>query len=312
MEKKQKRTVIRNKPIPEAFRGKVYLDPTYDPAFKELFDNEDALKDFLNGVLELEGEEAIKELRFRFEKPIEFRVPQRKKVIFDIFATTGSGRFLNIEMQRLEHAYFIDRTILYKAFLVIKGRKEMEESAEFKTLPKKEREKRRYQLPETISVWICDFDLPEAKNEYWDEWALYSRHAIRNGMAVPLSKKNKYIFLSVPNFTKSADEVNGSAEMWLYLLNHARDGGELPDFGNEIVEEALDRIRVENADDKLLEAQEHDMTTKEDYECWAAGKIIAAEAKAISVFERLGVPPETIAKAKAMLAAEDSETQAAK
>ena len=125
--------------------------------------------------------------------------------------------------------------------------------------------------------------------------------------------ENKYIFLSVPNFTKSADEVKGSAEMWLYLLNHARDGGELPDFGSEIVEEALDRIRVENADDKLLEAQEHDMTTKEDYECWAAGKIIAAEetatAKAISVFEELGVSPEMIAQAKAMLSAEKIELQ---
>lgn len=310
-----KHNVIRNKPIPEAFKGKVYLDPTYDPAFKELFDNEDALKDFLNGVLELEGEEMIKELRFRFEKPIEFHVPQRKKVIFDIFATTDSGRFLNIEMQRLEHDYFIDRTILYKAFLVIKGRKEMEESAEFKALQKYEQEKRRYQLPETISVWICDFDLPDAKGEYWDEWALYSRHAIRNGMAVPLSKKNKYIFLSVSNFTKSANEVKGSAEVWLYLLNHARDGGELPNFGNEIVEEALDRIRVENADDKLLEAQEHDMTTKEDYECWAAGKIIAAEeaatakatANAISVFEELGASPEQIAEAKARLATSGSK-----
>ena len=313
----KKRNVVRNKPIPEAFKGKVYLDPTYDPAFKELFDNEDALKDFLNGVLELEGDEMIKELRFRFEKPIEFRVPQRKKVIFDIFATTGSGRFLNIEMQRLEHDYFIDRTILYKAFLVIKGRKEMEESAEFKALQKYEQEKRRYQLPETISVWICDFDLPSAKNEYWDEWALYSRHAIRNGMAVPLSKKNKYIFLSVPNFTKSADEVKGSAEMWLYLLNHARDGGELPDFGSKTVEEALDRIRVENADDKLLEAQEHDMTTKEDYECWAAGKIIAAEARgeskghadAIDILKDMGLPAKQIAEVQARLAAKSSSAQ---
>lgn len=310
----KKHNVIRHKPIPEAFKGQVYLDPTYDPAFKELFDNEDALKDFLNGVLELEGNEIIKELRFRFEKPIEFRAPQRKKVIFDIFATTDSGRFLNIEMQRLEHDYFIDRTILYKAFLIIKGRKEMEVSAEFNALPKKDQEKRRYQLPETISIWICDFNLPAAKDEYWDEWALYSRHAIRNGMAEPLSKKNKYIFLSVPNFTKSADEVNGSAEMWLYLLNHARDGGELPDFGSEIVEEALDRIRVENADDKLLEAQEHDMTTKEDYECWAAGKIIAAEeaatakanANAISILKDMGLPAEQIAEVQARLAAKNS------
>ena len=103
--------------------------------------------------------------------------------------------------------------------------------------------------------------------------------------------------------------------MWLYLLNHARDGGELPDFGNEVVEEALDRIRVENADDKLLEAQEHDMTTKEDYECWAAGKELAAEARgeskghadAISVFRELGTSPEIIAQAIARLATSGSK-----
>lgn len=54
------------------------------------------------------------------------------------------------------------------------------------------------------------------------------------------------------------------------------------------------------------------MTTKEDYECWAAGKELAAEARgeanAISVFEKLGASPEMIAQAKAMLAAEDSNT----
>jgi hypothetical protein len=55
------------------------------------------------------------------------------------------------------------------------------------------------------------------------------------------------------------------------------------------------------------------MTTKEDYECWAAGKELAAEeaatAKAISVFEELGVSPETIAEAKARLAAKSSSAQ---
>ena len=59
------------------------------------------------------------------------------------------------------------------------------------------------------------------------------------------------------------------------------------------------------------------MTTKEDYECWAAGKIIAAEArgeskgeiKTISVFEELGASPELIAEAKARLAAKSSSAQ---
>lgn len=271
------RKVIRKNPIPEAFRGKVYLDPTYDPAFKEFFGSEAALKDFLDGVLDLEGDDKIKTLRFRFEEPVEFRLPERKKVVFDIFATTGTGRFLNVEMQRLEHDFFIDRTILYKAFLLIKGKKEMENSPEFKALPADLQRRRRYQLPETVSIWICDFDLPHAEGEYLDEWALYSRISLKGGSARPLSEKNKYIFLSIPNFTKSADEVKGAVDVWLYLLNHARDGGELPDFGSGVVEEALERIRVDNAADELLSVQEKAMAHEEDYEIMLAGAKIRAQ-----------------------------------
>ena len=77
---------------------------------------------------------------------------------------------------------------------------------------------------------------------------------------------------------------------------------------------------MENADDKLLEAQEHDMTTKEDYECWAAGKIIAAEAKgeargeskghadALGILKDMGLPAEQIAEVQARLAAMNSKS----
>ena len=41
----------------------------------------------------------------------------------DAFVTTNSGRVLDIEMQRAEHSFFVDRAILYKAFLIIKGKK---------------------------------------------------------------------------------------------------------------------------------------------------------------------------------------------
>lgn len=62
-----------------------------------------------------------------------------------------------------------------------------------------------------------------------------------------------------------------------------------------------------------MEAQEHDMTTKEDYECWAAGKELAAEARGeantLSIFQELGVSPEVIAEAKARLAAKNSSVQ---
>jgi predicted transposase/invertase (TIGR01784 family) len=106
--------------------------------------------------------------------------------------------------------------------------------------------------------------------------------AEQNKAAVPISEKNKYIFLSVPNFKKSIEEVNSSIDKWLYLLNHAKDGKKLPSFGNEIIQDAIERIKVENASDELLAAQEANMTTKEDYESWAIGLVINASEKAMA------------------------------
>lgn len=135
---------------------------------------------------------------FTFDKSLDFRVPQRKKIVVDVFATTGSGRFLSIEMQNLEHGFFIDRIFLYKAFLIIKGKKEMELSPEFATFSREEQKRKRYELPETVSIWICNFDLPGAKGEYMDEWAVYSRTAIGKGTPVPIFPKNRYISLACP------------------------------------------------------------------------------------------------------------------
>ena len=39
--------------IPPILRGKTYLDPLYDPAFRAFFSDEAALKDFLDALLRL-------------------------------------------------------------------------------------------------------------------------------------------------------------------------------------------------------------------------------------------------------------------
>lgn len=49
--KQRKAKPIRKRPIPESLQGQVYLDPRYDTGFKELFDSESALKDFLDELL---------------------------------------------------------------------------------------------------------------------------------------------------------------------------------------------------------------------------------------------------------------------
>lgn len=175
------------------FKGKTYLDPKYDPAFKELFDSEDAIKDFLNDVLQLADGDKIKSLTFSFDKVLRFRTPKSKKVILDVFITTASGRFLNIEMQK---------------------------------------------------------------------W-----------------KQNKYIMISLPNFKKSKEEVCSRLDAWLYLFNHAGTDSEVPDFGSKIIKDALERIRVDKADNKLLARQEKAMKRDEEYKTRLASGVVNAELK---------------------------------
>lgn len=291
--KQRKQKPVRKRPIPERLRGQVYIDPKFDTGFKELFDSEDALKDFLNGILQLEGDDKIKNLSFTFDTTITMRSSLSKKVILDIFATTGTGRFIDVEMQKAEHDFFIDRVVLYKAFLIIKGKQAMDHSKEFLALSKEERESKRYELPEAVSIFT----------------------------------KNKYIIISLPQFKKSAGEVKDSVDAWLYLLNHAGDGKELPDFGNKILEEALERIKVDNADDELLTRQEKDMVTKEEFSTIVASRVLRelakarteaqaegleegraegraeAQANALDILQGMNLSPEQISEFKEKLAA---------
>ena len=203
--KQRKTKPIRKNAIPESLQGQVYLDPRFDTGFKELFDSKDALKDFLDGVLQLEGDDKIKGLTFSFDKTITIRSSLSKKVILGIFA------------------------------------------------------------------------------------------------------KNKYIMISLPKFKKSEGEVNCSVDAWLYLLNHAGDGKELPDFGNEVLGEALERIRVDNADDELLTKQEKDMVTQEEIETRVASGILRGREQGIDILEALGVSSDLIEKARKIAAEKQQE-----
>ena len=98
------------------------------------------------------------------------------------------------------------------------------------------------------------------------------------GKTEAIFPKNKYIMVNLPRFDKTADEVKDPVDMWLYVLKHAHEGKPLPDFGNDIVNEALNRIKIENLDKTTLTEAEREMTTKEELACcFAYAKIKGRE-----------------------------------
>ena len=88
-------------------------------------------------------------------------------------------------------------------------------------------------------------------------------------------------------FNKLYEEIKTAEDRWLYLLKHAGTAESLPDFKDDIIAKAINRLRVDKASDKLLKEQAKDMVmTEEELDYLAMLKVRArTEGKAEGLLE---------------------------
>ena len=268
------------KEIPEILRGKRYLDPTYDPAFYALLNDEEALADFINSLLHLEDGRKIKSMKYTFNQPLILRAP------------------------------VTDRVLLYGAYLTIDGKIKMDKSPEFMALEENDKKRRRYELPEIVSIWLCKFPLNIEPKGFRDTWHLYSDNAVRQGNPVPVFDKMSYILIDLGEFSKIHAKAESREEQWLYLLTHAGEAGASMDFADPILQKALERIEIGSASDELLSSQVDSMVTQDEIDARIADGIISGRQQGIQqgIQESMdatlaaldllskGTPVETVAK----------------
>ena len=65
-------------------------------------------------------------------------------------------------------------------------------------------------------------------------------------------------------FNKPYEEIKTAEDRWLYLLKHAGTAESLPDFKDDIIAKAINRLLVDKASDKLLKEQAKDMVMTEE------------------------------------------------
>lgn len=311
-------------PAGKVMPGGVYENPLSDRGFKKLLSSVSSLTNFLNGVLHLDAEHEIEKLRFKTKK-ISYVVAdgsgaEKETWSFDIRAQTRDGRAIDVEVQNLKHDFFEDRVLTYGSALLLKAKAELDKARSDEDKRKKEsrnppeltkeekllRRRQIYELPDTVNVWVCNFALPKSSTETWDCWMMHSENYLKNGELLPITERIKYIFLQLPNFTKSADELESAEDQWIYVLKHAFASTAEIKVKNDAVTEALERIRAE--DDEELE-EEPPMITKKERECTIASIEHDAELRGFARGETrgknklaealasLGVSKELIAKA---------------
>jgi predicted transposase/invertase (TIGR01784 family) len=177
-------------------------------------------------------------------------------------------------MQKARPSHFAERVLLQHSAFLLQSKYEWDQS--FGDLPpnptekeRASRDNRRYEIPPTYAIWICDFKV-KLQDGYFGTWAF------RNDKGLTVTDKVMYIMYDLTQFTKTYEEIETDEERWLYLLKHAGKADSLPDFGDPVIAKAIERLLVKNVSEKSLKEQASDMVmTEEELDYLAALKVKA-------------------------------------
>ena len=215
-----------------------YINPFTDFGFKKLFGtepNKDLLIDFLNEVV-LPKQRKISDLTYNKNEYLGGTAFDRK-AIFDLYCIGSNNERFIVEMQKAKQNYFKDRSVFYASF------------------PIQEQAKRGnwdFNLSEVFTVGILDFVFSDDKADSINKEV---RHEVqlKDQKCQIFYDKLTFIYLEMPNFTKTEEEL----DKWLYVLKN------LPNLTNRphtLQEKIFERL-FETAEIAKFSPQE-----KEQYE----------------------------------------------
>ena len=186
-----------------------YINPFTDFGFKKLFGsepNKDLLADFLNELLP--DKHKIHTLSY---SKSEYLGPSLsdQKAIFDIFCTNEQGDKFIVEIQRAKQIYFKDRSIYYSTFPIqeqaIKGIWD-------------------FRLTAVYTIAILDFVFENDNNDQH----VVVKVRLKDQDNQVFYEKLTYIYLQMPFFNKTADELETNFEKWLFVLKNIEKLTEIP------------------------------------------------------------------------------------
>ena len=180
-----------------------YINPYTDYGFKYLFGTEPN-KEFTLALINelLRGKEVIKSLTLIPSEQLG-DTKEDRRAVFDVYAENERGEKIIIEMQKADQQYFKDRSVYYSSFPI---------------RSQGEKGKWKFGLKAVYTIGILDFVFDEDKDD--DE---YYHHVVK---LMDVEKKEvfydnlTYIYLEMPKFKKTEDELETLFDKWLYALKN--------------------------------------------------------------------------------------------
>ena len=217
--KTQKKNTQRKKSQKMIFANKQlnkdrYINPFTDFGFKKLFGeecNKELLLNFLNELLH-KKEGRIVSISYLNSEKLGF-VKDSRKAVFDIFCENEKGEMFIVEMQKARQNFFKDRTLFYSASAIT-------QQAPAKAVW-------QFALKAVYIIAILDFVFEDNKHDL-DKYRYdvmltdIETHEI-------FYDKLTFIYLEMPKFNKSIDELKTRFDKWLYVIKNLAELEDIPE-----------------------------------------------------------------------------------
>ena len=237
-----------------------YINPYTDFGFKMLFGtemNKELLISFINSLLS--GKEVIRDLTYLNTEHLGTSEADRRAV-FDVYCENERGEKILIEMQRGEQQFFKDRSLYYATFPI----REQGEKGEWD-----------YRLKAVYVIGILNFKFDSEDDNYFHHEVQLMDVCTKQVFYDKLT----FIYLEMPKFNKSEDELVTMFDKWLFVLRN---------LSRLMARPAALQDRIFT---RLFEAAEIAKFTKEQYEAYEESlkvyrdwqnTIVTAEQKGIA------------------------------
>jgi len=219
-----------------------YINLLTDFGFKRLFGtepNKELLIDFLNVMLPAKHQ--VQDVSYKNNENLG-NTPLDRKAIFDIYCQSTTGEKFIVELQKAKQNYFKDRSVYYATFPI----QEQALKGEW-----------NYKLSSVYTIGILDFIFDDHKKE---ETLLHTVE-LKNQKGKVFYDKLKFIYVELPKFTKTVDQLESHFDKWLFLLKHLSDLEAPPEALQEMVFDRLFEVS-EIANFSVVEQEAYENSLK--------------------------------------------------
>ena len=188
-----------------------YINLFTDFGFKKLFGEENS-KEFLISFLNtlLPPQHHITTLSYTKNEQLGATQADRK-AIFDLHCQNSKGEYFIVELQKAKQNYFKERSIYYATFPI----QQQAEKGDWD-----------FKLEAVYTIGILDFEFDEDKHE--PEKQVVHRIQLKDQNNKVFYDKCSFIYLTLPQFTKTADELETDQDKWFYLFKNLHKLDDIP------------------------------------------------------------------------------------